>query len=141
MKKERILTLSIIILILLNLTQLMVGFLKPKPPFNNDKHHPAMFIERAASILKLDAEQKKAFTEFGHIHIISIDSLNREHRTLLNNYFENPTPESLELIKKVEAEKIIATEKNFEQIKSILKEEQYQEFDTFKEEALKIILK
>ena len=140
MRKEKLLIIIIVVLTLLNVAQLAVWYFRPLPPRRGGEK-PEKFVEKAVATLDLDAEQEKAFTEFGHIHRQTIDSLKAEHIRLLTTYFDNPTPAVLERIKEIEAEKIVATQKNFEQIKSILKQEQHQGFEPFKEQVLKVILK
>ena len=67
--------------------------------------------------------------------------LRDEQKQLVKNYFLKPTDSLLNRIKNIEAEKIKITEKHFENMRSVLKEDQLSYYKDFKHEILKSILR
>jgi hypothetical protein len=143
MKQKTLYLTLIVLLTTLNVVQVGAFLLRPK---FDGKHHrppqrPSAFRDRAVQILKLDEHQELLFTEFGREHKQIIDSLNASQKQLLRSYFNAPQKHLLDSISMIESEKVAVTDRNFDQVKSILKEEQIKDFDEFKMQALEIILK
>jgi len=156
MKKENIYKICIIILFAMNLIQ-MGGFLitSSRPPRfeergggigGKERMQGSMpdkkdFQKEAARMLNLNNEQQIKFSEFAMTHNIRIRALQKKQRELIGNYFNKPSDSVLDLISDIETQKIEFTQRHLNEVKSILNEDQYQNFKQFKRNALEIILK
>jgi len=136
MKKESLYTLIIAILLILNLFQLGAFLFAPKPP-----HHNGGFRDRAVEILNLNENQKQAFFISAQKHKEAIDDLVNEQKKLTISYFNNPSDALLNSIKEIEIEKIEVTQTNFNEIESLLTQEQKPKFEEFKKQALLLIIR
>lgn len=137
MKKETFYKVAIIILLVVNILQLIPFLLGPKKGPNPQGN----FRQKAIKIMNLNKTQEKQFLNFAEKHRDKMEILNKEQRKLTSTYFKAPTDSLLNIISKIETQKINVTERHFSEIKSILENSQINEFNKFKEEALKSILK
>lgn len=129
-------------LLVLNLSLVAFFFLtKPKHPAppNNGK-------KRAASILKLDKQQQDIFSDYADQHIRQVKGIEHQQRDLLKSYFNtlidataNIDSDSLIIqIIQLEQEKIETTYQHFQDVKTILKQEQQEYFEAFINHVLRI---
>jgi len=155
MKKEYIYKICIIILFAMNLIQVggsLINSSRP-PRFEeregtegrermprpmSDKND---FQQKAIRMLELNNKQKIKFSELAMAHDMRIRALQKEQRELIGNYFNKPSDSVLNLISNIEVQKIKFTQRHLNEVKSILNEDQYQNFKQFKRDALRIILK
>ncbi len=141
MKKETLYVWIIAFLVLVNAVQLGAILLKPKP--TAPPMHPpyADFKEKAIETLHLDEEQAKLFAKSAAKHRDEINKLNRKEKRMVAHYFQEPSSSGLEAIEAIQSEKIKVTQNHFEEIESMLNEQQLPDFETFKNEAIKRILR
>lgn len=139
MKKETVYKITIGVLLALNLLQL-IGFLfAPKPQrMRVQKGH---FENEAVQILNLNNEQQKKFINFAEGHRDKMKILYDQQTELASEYFHQPNDSLLDLITKIETEKISTTQQHFSDVKSILNQNQISDFEKFKKKALQSILK
>ena len=128
-------------MILLNL--LIIAFFlltKPKPPaFPPHNARSNGFQVRAIDILKLDKQQHTTFLQSAKQHSQQMESINRQQRDLLKPYFHSIIDSTINIasetvldeIQQLERNKIEATYQHFQQVKSILKNEQQADFKVF----------
>ncbi len=135
MKKDTVFKIIIIVLLALNTLQLAGFLLKPKPL------HKSEFRDIAATILMLNETQKSKLYNFAETHNSKIQGLLKKQNQLLPQYFDTPNDSLLQLITKIETEKIKITKQHFSNIKSLLNKEQLLNFEKYKKEALLNILK
>lgn len=132
MKKENIYIVAIVLLILLNLLQLGGRFFENKPQHN--------LRERVVSYLNLDQNQEEKFFDYVKAHRIKMRRLQIQQRTLTRAYFEQPSDALLNELSQFEIQKIQLTEAHFNTIKTILREDQLDDFEKFKKKTLNHIL-
>tara|TARA_R110002126_G_scaffold286177_2_gene437652 strand:- start:4558 stop:4971 length:414 start_codon:yes stop_codon:yes gene_type:complete len=137
MKRETLYKVTVIVLLILNLAHISFLVLNKKPQKNFHKNHK----QGAREVLLLDHIQDTQFKEFSKKHNESMILLRDEQKQLVKNYFLKPTDSLLNRIKNIEAEKIKITEKHFENMRSVLKEDQLSYYKDFKHEILKSILR
>lgn len=137
MKKETFYKVAILILLVLNILQLIPFLLGPKRGPNPQGD----FRQKAIKIMDLNKTQEQLFLNYAEKHRDKMETLNKEQFELTSTFFKAPTDSLLNVISKIEMQKINATEHHFSEIKSILKSNQIDNFNKFKEEALKSILK
>lgn len=136
MKKETLYKVLIVVLLLLNLLQLSLFALAPKPPHKHSKN----FKEKTIQELKLNEKQRQTFNYLAKEHRNQIVKLHNEQIELTAKYFEQPTDSILQLIIDITTEKIKITNQHFEDIETMLNENQMIDFKQFKKEALRHIL-
>lgn len=132
MKKETIYIIAIVLLILLNLLQLGGRFLENKPQPN--------LRERVINHLNLGQDQQEKFFDYAKSHRKKMRQIQIQQRALTRAYFEEPSEALLNELSQFETQKIQLTEAHFNTIKTILREDQYDEFEEFKKKALSAIL-
>lgn len=137
MKRETLYKITVIVLLVLNLLQISFPILSKKPPQNLKKPCKPNAVE----MLYLNPDQDIQFREFGKKHNEVMDSLQKKQKQCVRNYFLQPTDSLLNNMKEIEAKKILVTKKHFEDMRSILKEEQLTHYEEFKNKALKFILR
>lgn len=133
-----------LILLLLNLG-MIAFFFATKPP-TPARQHPPADIHR---LLRLDAEQEKAFGQLVETHQQAMRTLNRLQQEKLSAYFstllesgpnQQPPADGLREIQELEAKKITITYEHFRAIKNLLRPEQQPFFKEFMQQALQRIL-
>jgi len=135
-------------LLLLNLTILAFFLLNAPPPPRQPGDKAQNFLSRATEILQLDKEQRISFEQFAKKHKQQMDSLAREQNALLKPYFQSivapsehtSSPAILDQVLLLEQEKISTTLHHFQDIKSMLNEDQQVDFEHFMNQALELIL-
>ncbi len=128
-------------LLLLNLGMLTFFFLT-KP-----KHHSRKDFKRGAvDILKLDDEQRETFFNLVKGHQQKMKVFSQHQKELLSPYF-NSLIDSTEVnqdvfdkVEELERQKIESIYQHFQEIKSILREEQMPGFEEFMNHVMKRIL-
>ncbi len=153
MKKSNFYKYALFFLIALNIALLsFVIISKPqpqRPPFNGPNNPgPGSFMNQATSILRLDKAQADSFSELAKKHKQDMDLINKEEATLISEYFESLTnnftethsDSLLQLINDANTKKLTVTFKHFEDIKSLLRDEQKSNFNRFMDRALNNIL-
>ncbi len=145
MKKENLLIVCIIALILLNIGTL--GFL-----WNDARRHGGppppgpdrMIIEK----LKLNDDQQRQFENIKRNHRDRMDQLDDQHLSILRNYFELTSMDSIHLSRKESLETLIGqihrerariTFRHFEDIKNICNAEQKIYFEALIPDLIQII--
>ena len=108
---------------------------RPKPPGKN----------RIPKDLQLDDQQIIQFEELRDIHKNEMTNKREEQQKLLRKYFGEKTSTEndsivLDSFLQLEKEKLELTEKHFDDIKGILKNDQLKLFQRFKERSLRSIL-
>ena len=119
-------------------------FLAPRPP------HPrkAAFRGRATEILHLDKDQEAKFIELAEAHNQKMKALKKEQADLLKSYFQAVTKEVsneeqqmiMDEVLEMEKSKVEVTFSHFQDVKSMLKPDQKEYFQTFMDQALGILL-
>lgn len=137
MKRETAYKVAVIVLLIVNLVQVSFPFLAKKTPKDSGRDRKPNAIE----ILHLDASQNLMFKEFSKEHRKAMVLLQEEQKQCVRHYFSQPTDSLLNHIKNLEAKKIKTTKKHFEDMRSVLKEEQLDDYENFKKKALKYILR
>ncbi len=138
MKKETLLTVSVIILLLLNLGTLSFLLFSGRPPHfpHNGPQPPNELI---VNKLKLDDTQQAQFDKMRQEHHEAMISLDEENRHLVEQYFElinisNPDTTLKDSIEKqissIQLKKAAITFNHFSELKKICTEEQRRSFDT-----------
>jgi len=138
MRKETFYIIVIALLIALNLLQLGNHFFDNRPP--EDKP-PIHLRQRVVNQLNLNKEQEQQFFDLVKNHITEMRSLLKNQHKLSKAYFQQPTDTLLQRLSRFESKKIQITEQHFSDIKSILNEEQYADFEKFKTKALNNLLR
>ena len=133
MKRETFYKTAIIVLIVLNLLQVAGRFIARTPPGNP--------IELAIERLNLDNSQAIKFRKLAQNHRDKMVDLQNKQEKLTESYFNNPSDGLLNEVTYLEQEKVLATEKHFTAIKTILKKDQMKEFVKFKKNALNKIMR
>lgn len=137
MKQDK-LYLIIIALLLINLTFVGITLFGQKSGRNNPrKHHKPS----AKKMLHLSPSQDEQFRKFSRQHHAAMVELQKKHKRCIERYFQEPNDSLLERIKNIEAKKILVTNEHFNDLKSVLREEQLYNYDEFKEKAVRYILK
>lgn len=130
-------------LLILNLSMIAFFFLTAPPRPNDLKGKKG-----AVQMMQLDEQQEKSFSSLAHQHMQQMSEFNRQQRSLLQPYFNSIidtkiTIQSDSLLKQVQAleqKKIESTYLHFQEVKAILKPEQYPDFEKFVEQAIGRIL-
>ncbi len=133
-------------LLLLNISMIAFFFLTRHKP--GGKGMGFDFRPRAIHMLELDDEQKAAFVKLAEEHRQRIDAINEQQRSLLKPVFKSLTDTNqtgainsiTTEIEQLEGTKIAITYQHFQDVKSILREEQLPNYEVFLKEALGILL-
>ncbi len=162
MKRETLLTISVVILLLLNIGVLSYMFLErqscppppgpmppPPPPgaMMPPPMRPDMLIRQT---LKLSEEQDKKYVASIEVHHSGMVRLDSEYRVVAEEYFKllqtkNSTAAATgdSLVKKlgaIQAEKASITYRHLEEIKAMCSAEQAAKFDTIIPEIVRMLL-
>ncbi|RKN77945.1 hypothetical protein [Ulvibacterium marinum] len=137
MKRETRYKIIIGALLIINVVQVSSLILTKRPQKHLREHRKP----DAKEMLRLDDEQNIQFKTFSREHHKSMVSLKKEQKKYVRSYFLQPSDSLLKRIKDVEEKKILATEKHFNDLKSVLHEEQLPAYEDFKERALRYVLR
>ncbi|GJM34180.1 MAG: hypothetical protein DHS20C18_31810 [Saprospiraceae bacterium] len=133
-------------LLLLNLSMIAFFFLtKPNPPMRDGARN---FRPRGIELLQLDKKQQTEFIGLAEQHNQQMRGLNDQQRNLLEPYFYSLIDSTkmtdreniLNEVQQLERQKIETTFHHFQEVKSILKNEQQADFELFMTNALKVLL-
>lgn len=151
MKDSRFYQYTTIALLLLNISLLaFLIFSSPakqeQPPHN--RTGPRQFREKTLEILELDEKQTELFYQSADSHNIRVTDIEKRQRELLKPYFSqifkpDTSLKSEELLGQSQAlylEKIEITYRHFNEVRSILRPGQKDNFATFMNRALEILL-
>jgi len=130
-------------LLLLNLGLLSFFFFtKPRPTHSNENPR-----ERAVKVMQLNQEQEQQFLDFAKNHMEEMKAFDQDQKPLLRSYFNSlidssldKDPEIISKVQQIEFNKINATYQHFEDVKSILEDQQINGFNKFMHIALEDIL-
>lgn len=139
MKRETLYKIAVIVLLAVNVVQISALFLTKRPP--DREQRPRDGKPDAVSILQLDTIQNKKFKEFSEQHHRAMSRLQQEQKRYVEDYFIQPSDSLLNSIKEIEVKKIETLEKHFEDMKSVLEDDQLPYYGEFKDKAVKYILK
>ena len=139
---------STFLLLGINLACLSFMFFFRRPAPQNMKRERPAKGELAQKAMRLNDEQFQLFQLEAQQHISLMDSLNRRQKELLTSYFEplSTRKENMDhdrlmrLVQQAEKTKIESTYQHFENIRKILKPNQYADFQRFMDRALRRIL-
>lgn len=131
-------------LLVLNLSMIAFFFLTAPPPRQGQEFGR----KSAGDIMKMDEQQNESFLQLARQHMQQMDEFNKQQRNLLKPYFNNligtakiiNSDSLLHQVQLLEGKKIKSTYQHFQDVKTILKPEQYVDFEEFIEHALEIIL-
>lgn len=131
-------------LFVLNISMIAFFFLTAPPrPEDGERGRPS-----GRNIIQLDKDQAYSFSQLAEKHIALMDDLSSQQSTLLNSYFASITAPNklvqsdsvLTQVQSLERKKIESTYQHFEDVKSILRKDQFDEFEQFVELAIDRIL-
>lgn len=137
MKRDTLYKIIIGVLLSINVVQVSYLIFTKRPPRHATEHRKP----NAKEMLGLDDEQNIQFKEFGQEHHIAMVLLQKEQKKCVRYYFLQPSDSLLNRIKEIEERKIRTTAKHFEDLKSVLNEEQMPSYEDFRERALRYILR
>lgn len=142
MKTLQFYKISVLALLILNITLMGFFFLNPKKPPHRQEHR---FLNEAIEILQLNEKQAKKFEILAKEHSQDMEIIQVTQSELTTEYFEltknkNKSDSLLNLIKKGEIQKIKITKSHFEDVKKILIKSQLPNYSEFEREALDRIL-
>lgn len=145
MRTNRLLTLLVFVLIILNAVLLSVLFIG-----NGKKAHPPHpgpdFKEILIQDLGFTRKQADSFRELAQGHHQQMMGINREHNRLIHEYFgslangKDNNPGLMEKIKNTEQSKIELTYQHFEDIKGLCTTDQLKDFPVVLNKAVDILL-
>ncbi|MFS4447337.1 hypothetical protein [Maribacter sp. 2307UL18-2] len=137
MRRETLYKIAIGVLLTVNIAQVSYLFLTKKPANHTKEHSKPNAIE----ILRLSEDQNIRFKAFSKQHHEAMVLLQEEQKKCVRDYFTRPSQALLDCVKDIEAKKIQITKKHFDDMKSVLKEEQLPYYEEFKDKALRYILR
>ena len=140
MKQIQFFKYATLLMLVLNLG-LVAFFLltKPKPPMRGETFNP-----RAIEILQLDKDQHQAFLQSAEQHGKQMKSINDGQRDLLRPYFNSLVDPSLKInsdsilqqVQLLDRQKVEATYFHFKTVKTLLRDDQQDNFEQFMTKAL-----
>ena len=146
MKQLKFYKIAFFAMLLLNVFVMGILFFKPQKPNHPKKYKKGIVIKHAQEIMHLDDEQVASFKELAKKHGKGMKELDAKQRKFLKPLFQNidksNSMDSVTLQKagNYQSEKIKLTLEHFKEIKSILKEDQYDDFNTFIKKASILLL-
>ncbi len=147
MKKETLLTLAVVSLLLLNFGTLGFLFFR-RPPFPPGGG-PRQLDQHIVETLHLNAEQQKQFEQLKSAHHQQMQASEEAYRLALSNYFallkNDPVMpaqrDSLQtILTRIQNERAIVTFQHFADLKALCSPEQRQNFDALLPELMQVIL-
>lgn len=142
MKKDTLYKIIIGLLLIINLIQLTFSLIGPHhPPRHHHAHGKIPINKHLIETLNLSNEQFQDFNKLARQHREEMIILNDIHKKNTESYFNTPSDSMLNEINKIGTRKITVTSKHFEDINSLLNEDQKESFDEFKLKALSHIIR
>jgi hypothetical protein len=151
MSREKLLTVSVVLLLLLNfgiLGFLLLGHKPPPPPDGPGRPpHPGLPVVEK---LHFDESQKTAFDQMKKEHHATMEKLDEQHEGILKQYFEmlgksgniQSQKDSLEhALASVEARRASVTFEHFNAVKAMCRPDQVSQFDDLIPDILQLLLK
>ena len=133
-------------MVLLNIALVLFFFLtKPDPPRGDGARN---FRSKAIEILQLDTNQQATFVQLAERHNQRMKTISEQQRARLKPYFGSlidttkvsDTMALIEEIPQLERDKVEVTYQHFQEVRSLLTEEQLPYFEQFVSQALDILL-
>ena len=131
-------------MVLLNIAMVLFFFLtKPDPPRGDGARN---FRSKAIEILQLDTNQRATFVQLAEQHNQQMEAISEQQRVRLKPYFGSlvdavsDTTALIQEVAQLEREKVEVTYQHFQEVRSILTEEQLPYFAQFVSQALDILL-
>ena len=131
-------------MVLLNIALVLFFFLtKPDPPRGDGARN---FRPKAIEILQLDTNQRATFVQLAERHNQQMEALSEQQRARLKPYFGSlvdavsDTTALIQEVAQLERDKVEVTYQHFQEVRSILTEEQLPYFEQFVSQALDILL-
>lgn len=146
MKQLKFYKIAFFAMLLLNVFVIGMLFLKPQKPNHPKKQRTGIVIKHAQEIMQLDDAQVASFKKLANKHRNGMKELDAKQRKFLKPYFQNidntnsMDSATLQKAGNYQSEKIKLTLEHFKEIKSILREDQYDGFNTFIKKASVILL-
>lgn len=146
MKENRFYKIAFIAMFTLNLLVLsFMFFSKPQRiPLRGNRPGRAANFQHAKKTMQLDDKQYEKFKDLAKQHGQKMISINKKQKSLLVPLFNqiegNVDSLRMQKLGALEQEKIKVTLDHFQDIKSILREEQYDGFNSFKKKVSIILL-
>ncbi|MEZ4888237.1 MAG: hypothetical protein R3E32_26140 [Chitinophagales bacterium] len=147
MRQLQFYKIALLALVFLNIGTIAFMALSPHPPHSNRGGNRHSFLQETIQILDLDAEQEILFKESANAHNQQVRVIEKQQAEATRQYFttileaNDTLKDSLMLqLQQLEQSKIVLTYKHFEEVKSILKPEQQNNFQAFLDKALQILL-
>ncbi len=146
MKKETLLTIAVIALLLLNFGTL--GFLLFRGPAHGPGDGPQL-DHQIVETLHLDATQDKQFRELKSTHREQMQGYNRAYRSTMENYFalldqETVAPSLqdslLTVLSQIQKDRATVTYAHFAALKALCTPEQKKDFESLLPDLLQVIL-
>lgn len=128
-----------LILLCLNIALLAFFFLA-RPP--HPKGH------RAAKVMNFTEQQEVQFRKYADQHKEQVTAYNEQQRSLIERYFSTLKANApavnadslLQIFQTLEKQKVEITYQHFQEIKALLHEEQYADFENFVEQSMNRVL-
>lgn len=133
---------------LLGLNLTMIAFFILTKPKQHPKPKGGDVPEVVIEILKLDEEQRAAFLVSAKHHGETMGEITQQQKSILEPYFHKLIDSNKDLnsdslltqYQNLERQKIELTHQHFQDVKSMLKEDQYANFEVFMNSVLKSVL-
>ncbi len=147
MKRESLLTIAVVALLLLNFG--ILGFLFFRRPPHPEGGGPGPLDRHIIERLHLNAEQKTQFERLKTAHHEQMQAFDRAHRDAMGNYFallknDTATPEQqdslLALVQNIQKNRATVTFQHFTDLKALCTPEQKKDFEALLPELMQVIL-
>lgn len=145
MKELKFYKFATILLVVLNLCILAIVLLRN--PSTHSKNNSRDFLKHAIRLLHLDEQQEEKFKHLSRQHHQQISRISEQQQDALTPYFQNliskndDEMDSLIIeIENYEREKVEITYQHFQEVKALLKSDQYEYYEDFVQRAIKIII-
>ena len=147
MKKETLLTIAVVALLLLNFGTL--GYLFSRRPPHTPEEGNRQLDRQIVETLHLNTAQQQQFEKLKKAHHEQMIASRRDYRDALGNYFallknDSVAPAqydaSLVVLSNIQKERAAVTFRHFSDLKNLCTPEQRQNFDTLLPELMQVIL-
>lgn len=132
-------------LILLILNLLLLGFIFLHKPAH--RHGPPPLQFKVTEQLKLDSNQNESFLNSAEKHVARINEIDKDQADILRVYFsrlydnsQTKTDSIFQRVISLEQKKIEATYNHLAEVKGLLREDQFENFEAFINHMLNVIL-
>ena len=147
MTTNKVIKISLLVMVVLNVTLLFFLMNPPNHPPQYPKETPGPLFQRISEKLQLTPEQQQSFERMAMEHREKMHEIENRQATLVNAYFETLKHEEtteanrlLTQITKQEASKLQITYAHFQDLKNLLNPSQKADFQLIVEDVLKVIV-